>query len=184
MQVVLNIAAGENVQSHVEFSEIIGEECVLYNIDIYTQLVPSPGTAVLPVDPVLKARALHAIPNVEYGDATRPLDFEDNAADILMAVSPYGFPLLNEETMRVLRRGGHVIVAGSTRNKYVAKNNALCTPTFLPQMLNILREIPQSQATRAVQSICRYISHIYQSRTTHREHGTTIDLVRVFHKRA
>ncbi|APR81266.1 Hypothetical protein A7982_06613 [Minicystis rosea] len=177
MLIILNIAAGANNMSSIEISQLMREECTVYNLDINPSF-PNNDRAVLPYHQPAKAIALLSMPNIEYANATEQLDFEDRSVDVIVSVSPYGFPLINPETKRVLKRGGHIIVAGSQRNKFVAKDSSLFQSGFDRTWLE---EIARDQSLVSMK-LFFFIENYYKSQTSHGEHATKIDVLRAFRK--
>lgn len=177
MMIILNIAAGANNMSSVEISGLMREECAVFNLDINPNF-PNNDQAVLPYHQPAKAIALRAIPNIEYSNATEHLDFEDRSVDVIVSVSPFGFALINSEAKRVLKRCGHIIVAGSNRNKYVAKDSSLFQAGFDRTWLE---EIPRDASLVGIK-LFYFIENYYRSQTSHGEHATKIDTLRAFRK--
>jgi len=176
MKIILNIAAGANNVSSVEISQLMREECAVFNLDINPSF-PNNDHAVLPYYEPAKSIALLSMPNIEYSNALEALDFEDGSVDVIMSVSPYGFALINAEAKRVLKRGGHIVVAGSRMNKYVAKNGlfqAGFDRTWLEEI--------DRNASLVTIKLFFFIENFYRSQTSRGEHTTKIDTLRGFRK--
>ena len=101
MKTLLNVASGPNVlPPRCTFGT--SEEFLVWNID-----------------KEISAEVLKSHAQVLEADATKSLRFQTDEVAVVLSVSPYGFPVINTETMRVLQSGGGIIVMGSKRNPYV-----------------------------------------------------------------
>lgn len=174
MAIFLNIGAGFMAPLHArEINNIVAfADLRVINLDIYNQIVPySPDRSALPFPD-------H---DIRYSDCQRAIELDDASVDAILAVSPYGYSVLNAEVLRVLKTGGLVCVMGSARNKFVAKDAIRAGD--LPGTLGDLFELnPTGEdvdvANRIIPNLMARKSYLSKG-----QRETAIDTVRLFRKR-
>lgn len=166
MKLVLNVGSGQGVLPYQEFIRNISckHELVIYNLDIYDDTV-----------------TLGYVANVENSNVKENIDFRSGDVHIVLAISPYAFPVINSETVRVLESGGYFIVVGNQHNKYLKDEKLI-----QDEMRHRVREIPNwmhgGESTRVCQDIIFHILFSYTSRTTDGSNTTFLDKCRLFVK--
>jgi hypothetical protein len=212
---VLNIGAGEALLHSQVLTGVLGTPTRVNNVDIYQTPThvpqstrPTPGRRLTDVGLQL-ARAPGLVPpwptavtrprpprdpRITYGNATELLPAASATIDILVAVSPYGFPVINRETLRVLKADGYILVLGNGRNPYVSTPFKLFSPEVLVRREEEVREAvswaqPASgEAVRVdprrerVQKLVYHLLTTCNSRTTDGSNPTLLNTVRVFRK--
>ncbi|MGA4635013.1 hypothetical protein ACPA5B_14145 [Pseudomonas solani] len=172
MPVILNLGAGSVAPMQKSDLANIDEfrDWDITNLDIYNSIVPySPDRSKMP------------FPNadIRYSNVESSIPFGDGTVDIALAVSPYGYSVLNGEVHRVLKAGGVAVVIGSQRNKYVCKLDNLCSPALRPHFFDLFEVIPANDLA------LRSINYIAQrgSRVSSGSKATKLDFFGIYQKR-
>lgn len=106
--VFLNLGAGRKLMGARAFGEFSGEasDYVVINTDISDH----------------RDEREKADSSIVFRQASADsLWLQDEAVDIVFAISPYGYYPLNKEVHRVLKDDGVVVVVGQAQNKYYKK---------------------------------------------------------------
>lgn len=108
--------------------------------------------------------------NVEYANVTQRTRFADDQIDLILAISPFNYPVFNRETIRVLKRGGHVCILGNAANKFANRLSHFCTAELQAEYGDMFEPIADPSTTD-IGDIIDYLRLNYTSRTTdgHRE---------------
>lgn len=207
LKIILNIGAGKNLLKINELPHREARSYVIYNLDIYNELMLRPRAEHGNPEAILREfRTSFHQPNVEYSDATALIDFEDNAADTILAVSPYGYSVINNETMRVLKPGGFIIVLGNKDNPWISesddeddgnkkkkKKNSkeskkeegnVMSKDLLYIYKGCLDEIKWTDGDELVQDLVLHLLSTYESKTTKGNRPTFVSIVKVWKKRS
>lgn len=169
MKILLNIACGTQPQNLIAFYNNFSKE---NSADAERYMVHN-----LDSDRKLAELKTKGGASVIVADASSALPFKDGSVDVVLAVSPYGFSIVNEEVSRVLRPGGGIIILGSRKNKFV-KGHASNSPDTLEK----LREVKDGEDAE-LGRIAAYIGTNYVSFTTGGVSETKLDTTRMWRKR-
>jgi hypothetical protein len=165
---VLNIAAG--------FLPIVAADFAQYDVGKvvnYDPLVHSPLTGVF-------AGILSEHPEILYRtrQAAVDADYANASVDLILAVSPFGFSLIDAWSNAKLKVGGYVVVFGAASNKWI-KDAHLFTPANLKDGYAEV-DVPEPW----VLAIANQVAQDYPSHTSHLERGTNLERVRYLVKNA
>jgi SAM-dependent methyltransferase len=154
MPTILNLGAGsvEPLQKSDLANITEFRDWDVVNLDIYNQIVKySPDRSQRPFPSA----------DIRYSDVERRIDFQDGSVDIALAVSPYGYSVLNSEVHRVLKRGGVAVVLGSQRNKFVCKLDFLCARDMRVEFFEMWEIIaPNQLAWKCINFLAQRGSHV------------------------
>lgn len=125
MTTLLNIAAG--------FLPLVASDFGDFGVDRvinFDPLVIGKGSDHKVMDSMLSANLkliTLQIPEIEYYWDFDAFDRNVSSAsvDLIAAVSPYGFAVINNMTNAMLKNGGYVMLFGNARNKYAKKDDAV-----------------------------------------------------------
>jgi len=172
MPTILNLGAGSlnplKKSELINIDEFRGWNIV--NLDIYNQVVKySPDRSTIP----------HSDADIRYSDVERKIDFSDETIDIVLAVSPYKYSVLNQEVYRVLKRSGVAVILGSQRNRYVTKIESLCSADIKPHFFDLFEIMPANDlALKCIQFVAER-----GSRNTSGENSTKLDFFGIYRKK-
>jgi len=172
MPMIANLGAGSiaPLQKHelANIDEFRNWDIV--NLDIYNQIVVySPDRTKIPFPDA----------SIAYSDVERQISLADQSVDIALAVSPYGYSVINSEVYRILKPQGVILIMGSQRNKYVNKLDFVCSDLLRPRYFELFEDVPVNDlALRCITFLAERGSSVSSGAAQ-----TKIDLVRLIRKR-
>lgn len=172
MPTILNLGAGSlnplKKSELINIDEFRGWDIV--NLDIYNQVVKySPDRSTIP----------HSGADIRYSDVERQIDFANETIDIVLAISPYKYSVLNQEVYRVLKKSGVAVILGSQRNKYVTKLASFCSAGIEPHFFDLFEVI---QANDLALKCIKFVAE-RGSRNTSGENSTKLDFFGIYRKK-